>query len=438
MDRARKNVFVVGADEYNQRILDAMPDVERYRFLPVLTFEDVYGGTLAFESALRAAEHIIDAARVPVDAVIGFWDFPVSALVLLLRERYGLPAVRLEELLMCEHKYWSRLVQREVIDEYPPFALVDPDNDRRPPDAIRFPMWIKPVKSFGSMLAFGVDDDAAFAAALTQIKEGIGWIGAPFDALLEHVSLPARIAAVGGRMCLAEEAITGRQLTVEGYQYHGDVVIYGIVDSVRYDNSPSFQRFEYPSSIPDRVAARLADIASRLVHRIGLESMTFNIEFFWDPGTDAVTLLEINPRHSQSHAELFAHVDGMSNHEVMLRLALGEAPLVRHRQGRYRIAAKCFARRFTDGIVRRCPSAEEIMAIERVVPGVSIVLAAREGDVLSRLKRQDSYSYHLASIYIGADDDADLRSKFHHTIASLTFEIDDTGPLPARLETGAP
>jgi hypothetical protein len=425
MMATHKNVFVLGMDEHNHKVLQTMRDADQYRFHPVLSFDDIYGEEIAFGEALFEAQQVLDAFDGPIDAIIGFWDFPVSSLVPLLRQRYGLPTASVEEVVMCEHKYWSRLVQQRVIDEYPPFALVDLDRDEPPPLNLRFPMWVKPVKSFSSVLAFGVADEQAYADALDRIREGIGWIGEPFEELLKYVELPPEIAAVGGQACLAEEALTGRQLTVEGYRFRDEVVLYGVVDSVRYDDSPSFQRFQYPSSLPEPVIDRLTDISRRLVTEIGLERNTFNIEYFWDPGTDAIFLLEINPRHSQSHAELFADVDGMSNHEAMLRLALDRDPEFPRGQGRYDVAAKCFVRRFSDGVVRRHPTPEEIEAIEAAVPGATIDLAVHEGDVLSHTKEQDAYSYQLASVYIGASDEAELTGKFDQVVAALPYEIDD-------------
>lgn len=423
----RKNVFVLGFDEHNSRILQDMPDAAECEFHPLLTFDEIYGEEIKFGDVLAAAKRELDAFDGPIDAIIGFWDFPVSSILPLLRRRYGLPTASLEEVVMCEHKYWSRLVQQKVIDEYPPFGLVDPEHDTQPPEGLRHPMWVKPVKSFSSVLAFGVADDDAFRDALGKIREGIGWVGEPFDALLAHVDLPPEIAAAGGQVCLAEEAITGQQLTVEGYRYRDEVVIYGVVDSVNYENSPSFLRYQYPSSVPEQVIKRLTDISRRVVEAIGLEQMTFNIEYFWDPGTDAISLLEINPRHSQSHAELFEDVDGMANHEVMLRLALDRDPDFPRGKGRYGIAAKWFVRRFSDGVVLRHPSPEEIEAIQHIVPGTTIELYAHAGDRLSELHKQDSYSYELATVYIGAADEVELTARFEQVVAALPFEIEDVG-----------
>lgn len=419
------NVFVIGHDDHNQQILDAMPDAAYCEFHPLATFEEIWGDEISFHDVLASAQRQLDAFDGSIDAIIGFWDFPVSSLLPLLRKRYGLPTASLEEVIMCEHKYWSRLVQRQVIDEVPPFALVDPETAVDPPDGVRFPMWVKPVKSFGSVLAFGVADVDAYREALAKIREGIGWVGKPFDALLEYVDLPPEIEAAGGQTCLAEEALIGRQLTVEGYRYQGEVVVYGVVDSVNYENSPSFLRYQYPSTLPDSVIDRLAEISTKVVKAIGLEGMTFNIEYFWDPGTDTINLLEINPRHSQSHAELFADVDGMANHQAMLRLALGRDPEFPRGKGRYGAAAKWHVRRFDDGVIRRVPTPEEIAAIQHIVPGTTIELTVHEGDRLSELNRQDAYSYQLASVYVGAADEHDLITKYDQVLAALRFEIDD-------------
>ncbi|MGH3822606.1 MAG: hypothetical protein ACRDRA_07165 [Pseudonocardiaceae bacterium] len=197
------------------------------------------------------------------------------------------------------------------------------------------------------------------------------------------------------------------------------------MDSITHNENPSFVRYQYPASIPDRVTGRMADISDRIVRQIGLEHTTFNIEFFWDENTDALGVLEINPRHSQSHAELFAHVDGAANHLAMVRLALGRDPELPHSQGLYQIAAKWFVRHWNDGVVRRRPSKQEIERVQREIPGVTVDLTVKEGDRLSELMGQDSYSYNIANIYLGAQDEAELTEKYQRCLRALPFDISD-------------
>ncbi|MPZ67377.1 MAG: ATP-grasp domain-containing protein [Pseudonocardiaceae bacterium] len=420
-----ENVFVLGLDEHNEKLLQELPESGQYRFHQLLSYEEIYGEEIRLNGLLDKAQRKLESFDGRVDAIIGCWDFPVSTMLPILRARLGLPGAPLEEFVKCEHKYWSRLEQQKVIDEYPRFGLVDPEHDQDPPDGVSYPLWVKPVKSFASMLAFGVTDQQEFRDALAQIRAGIDWVAEPFDALLEYVDLPPEIAAAGAHACLAEEAISGQQVTLEGYRFQGEVHIYGVVDSVRYENSPSFLRYQYPSSLPTEVSLRMAEIAHKVIKGVGLEGTPFNIEFFWEPDNDVIRLLEVNTRHSQSHAELFYQVDGASSHQVMLRLALGRDPELPRRQGAYPIAAKWFLRRFSDGIVRHPPTAEEIDRVLRDIPGVSVEVSVQAGDRLSELHRQDTYSYRLASVWIGASDETELTTKFAQVAVALPFQIDN-------------
>jgi hypothetical protein len=426
-----RNVFVLGLDDANLATLEALPNAEDFRFHPLLTLKELKRGPdVPVQGLLDKAAAQLEAFDGPVDAVVGYWDFPVTMMVPLLCERLGLPSPSLASVLRCEHKYWSRLLQADVIDEVPRFAVVDLDvEDPRPPD-FGYPLWLKPVKSFASQFAYHVEDDATFRAAVDRIGANIDRIGRPFQWAMDMVDRPDEVRAAGGRACLAEETIRGRQATVEGFSRNGDVTIYGTVDSLLYPGTTSFLRYQYPSTLPERVVARMSELSRTVIPHIGLDSSTFNVEFFWDEATDTVTLLEVNPRHSQSHAKLFADVDGAANHAYMLDLALGTAPRVAHREGRANVAAKWFLRRFTDGVVRRSPSAEDLGHCEREVPGVAIEVVAREGNRLSELFDQDSYSYQLATITVGAEHERELVAKYERCLELLPFVFTDDEQTP--------
>lgn len=102
------------------------------------------GEEIALWDLLDKAGRQLDAFEGSVDAIIGFSDFPVSIMVPLLRQRLdGLRSANLEAVVKCEHKYWSRLEQQKVINEYPQFGLVDPERDVDPPPGMSYPLWIK-------------------------------------------------------------------------------------------------------------------------------------------------------------------------------------------------------------------------------------------------------------------------------------------------------
>lgn len=423
-DQQPRTIAVPGLDDHNREVLERLPGAERYRFLPLLSIEELqYGDDIPVLELLEKAKAELDRAG-RVDGVIGFWDFPVSTMVPLLCAHLGTPGPTLDAVLRCEHKYWSRLEQRAVIDECPKFALVDPDDDKDPPEDVPFPMWVKPVKSFSSDLAIKVRDAEEFRSALAEIAEGIGRIGEPFAAIMDLDDPPQELAEQGGRVCVAEEAVSGRQVTLEGWVRDGELHVLGAVDTVNRDDVPSQDRFVYPSTVPDSVVERMTSVTDRIVRRVGLDHTTLNVEFFWDADTDRLAVLEVNPRHSQSHAELFADVDGAPNHLAMVRLALGEDPAMPHREGRHAIAAKWFLRRLDDGVARRVPTPDEIAAAEREVPGATVDVIVAEGDRLSELPDQDNYSYKIANIYVGGSDEQELAERFRRCTELLPFEFD--------------
>ncbi|WP_345610676.1 ATP-grasp domain-containing protein [Pseudonocardia adelaidensis] len=400
-----------------------MPGHERQTFVPLLTDSEMQEGEVSIPDLLDRAVRELDGRAAPVDAVIGFWDFPISTLVPLLADRYGLHAAPLEAVVKCEHKYWSRLEQQQVTDAHPRFGLVDLDVPRLP-DGMRYPVWLKPVKSYSSELAFHVEDDQGFDDAVAEIREGIGRLGRPFEQVLDRLDLPPGIAEVGGQACLVEEALSGARAATEGYVHDGEVVVYGVLDSITYPGRSSFLRHQYPSQLPDLVQKRLVEVSERVIGRVGLNWTTFSVEFFCDPDSGDVALLEINPRHSQSHAELFAAVDGIANHHAMVQLALGRAPDLPTGEGPYEIAAKWYHRRFEDGVLRRGPSPGEIERIEREIPGVRLTPVPREGQRLSELLGQDSYSFELTDVIVGARDEAELQAKYERAVGALTYEFD--------------
>ncbi|MFJ6852223.1 acetyl-CoA carboxylase biotin carboxylase subunit family protein [Streptomyces sp. NPDC091271] len=425
----RENIFVVGLDDSNLPMLEAVPDAGSYRFHRLLTVKELQEGEVSVPALMDWARAVLDAHEGSIDAIVGYWDFPVSTLVPMLGKEYGVRTTSLESVVKCEHKYWSRLEQQKVIDEYPRFGRVDLEtDDPKPPEGVNFPMWLKPALAYSSELAYGVSDMEEFRAAVDKIRAGIGRVGRPFDSVLDLLDLPPEMQDVGGQVCLAEEAMTGIQVAVEGYVHGGRATVYGVLDSINYPASPCFLRHQYPSSLPAPVIQKLHEVSERTMEQIGMDEATFSIEYFYDPKTQDISLLEINPRHSQSHAELFDYVDGAPNHHRMISLALGRDPELTGGKGPYAVAAKWYYRWFGDGKVHEVPTPERIAAIEREIPGVRIDVVPEEGQKLSTVSGQDSYSYEVAHIFTGGDDEEDLRGKFDRCVAALGLTFDETEP----------
>lgn len=420
------NVFVLGLDDPGLAELTALPDAERYTFHQLLTIEELQGGTISLPDLLDHAQHDLDAFDETIDAIVGYWDFPVTVMVPILCDRYGLPTKSLQAVVKSEHKYWSRLEQQQAIDEYPGFDMMDVhDASATLPWHMTYPAWVKPIKSFSSEGAHRVESDEELQSALTEEREAPERVGSAFDYVLGMLDLPEEIADIEGGSYMVEEAAAGSQHTVEGYSWGGHVEIIGLVDSFNYDNAPSFLRYQYPSTLPDAVQERIFDVSRRVITQIGLDNSTFNVEYFWNAAAQRLRLLEINSRHSQSHAFLFRHVDGQPNHLVMLDLALGHEPRMPSRQGDAAIAAKWMLRHFSDGIVRNVPTSEELHAIEQRYDATRIEVLVGEDDRLSDADTEDSYSFTLAELFIAGDTEQQLRDIFDECSAMLAIEIED-------------
>lgn len=421
-----KNIFIVGLDEFNLIKLKSLSRATEYNFHPLLRYEEIRGvESYSFQELLEKAQAKLEEFQGTIDAIVGYFDFPISDMVPILCKKQGLTSASLESVVKCEHKYWSRLEQRKSIpDNIPNFDIFDPfDEQALAKISLEYPFWIKPIKSFRSFLGFRINSDEEFYESVAQIREQIESISEPFNNLLEYLNLPPEVATLPGRSCLAEEIIAGRQCTLEGYVFHGEITIYGVVDSIRYPHSSTFSRYQYPSKLPQHSQEEMIEVTKRLIKQIGYDNAPFNAEFFYDEEQEKAWFLEINPRISQSHGDLFEKVDGTPHHQIMVDLALGNQPRFPHREGKYKYAAKFLERRFQDGQVVKVPNEKEITALQEQIPDTLIDIFIKPGMRLSDLANQDSYSYEVADILLGANSEQELLEKHRQCLEGLGFEF---------------
>ena len=114
-------------------------------------------------------------------------------------------------------------------------------------------------------------------------------------------------------------------MTLEGYVQGGRVTTVGITDSVKYEGTDSFERFEYPSKLSEEHQAELSAIAARVMPAFGFECGFFNIEFFVKPDCPP-SLVEVNGRIASQFAPLVQELHGRSTYDALFQLACGEDP----------------------------------------------------------------------------------------------------------------
>ena len=432
---ARPRLLVVGMDGHHAPTL---AEICRARGVTLTRLFDVAEvrrtATYDVDALLDRAERAYTAAE-KVAGIACYWDMPSSYLAATLAERHGLATPGVQAVTTVEHKYWSRCVQQEVVPEVTPaFALVDP----RQPDAadhvdLAFPFWLKPVKSASGHLAIRIEDREQLEQAIRRLRQGTSQLGPAFQRIVDRLTLPTSIANAPASAAIAEELLVGDQVTLEGYALDGEVVVYGCFDIHREANGCTFASYTYPSQLSSMVRARMEQAARTLMSKLRWDHGAFNIEFFHDPATGSIRLLEVNPRISQEHAHLMRWVDGVSNLELMVDLALGRQPSLHHprHRDRFPVAAKFFLRAYEDGVVGGVPSFEVVDAIERDHDPCRIVLLVGEGDRLAHLRCQEPYSYAVAYVYLAGSDHADLERRYESVVHALGLRI-----LPVDTSTG--
>ena len=207
-----KNVFVMGLNDFNRALLERVRGAEDYAFHTLVANEKVEEPErYRIRELLSEAEAQLAAFPGRVDAVVGYIDIPVGALLPILCAKRGLPTPTLEAVLRCQNKYWARLEQERVVPEHVPrYCLVDPFAARPEAALTRdYPFWLKPVKSAGSFLGFRIGGPRQFRDKLAVIRAEIGRLAEPFDFLMDHAGLRDGPVALNFSHCVAEQLVGG-------------------------------------------------------------------------------------------------------------------------------------------------------------------------------------------------------------------------------------
>ncbi len=354
-----------------------------------------------------------------ISAVIGTHDYPGSIIASIISEKLGLCSVSTMANIICQHKYYSRLHQKDIFPwAVPEFKLVDPFEPiiKLPFD---LPFFLKPVKSFFSIFATRIDTRDQYVDMLGKCRSHFSSFMGPFNKLIQKYSS----LELDGNFLIAEKLAQGSQLTLEGYISDGLFEVIGITDSIMYPGSISFRRFDYPSRIAGHAVSKMSDIARKLLRHIGFYNGIFNIEFFYNPRQETIKIIEINPRMCSQFADLMEKVNGLNTYRTQLDIVLGIRPS-QPAGGKYSVASSFVLRKFKDQIVTRLPCPEEIANIEKEFPEARIEIYGQLGKKLSCFM-QDNSSYLYAIINLGAKNKKELFEKFSTCKNMLKFSFID-------------
>ena len=352
-----------------------------------------------------------------IDGVMSTEDYPGSIFSSIVAKHAGKLAPDPMAVLRCQHKYYSRIDQKQYVPEATPaFQLINPKDFSSKTLQLPFPLFIKPVKAFFSFFANRANTLPELESSIAQSLIPEAFL-TQFNWFLQQYSP----FTIDGNYLIAESLLEGTQVTVVGSSFNKKITIHGVVDSIMFDNTICFKRFEYPSSLPLTIQQRMAAICRRIIKSIEYDNGMFNIELMYNPKTDEIHIIEINSRMPSQFADLFEKVDGLNLYESLCNGVLGIAHN-KNRIGMHQIAASFVLRTFEDKKVVRAPSQKEIEKIMELVPDARVKIMIQEGQNLSD-EFQDGKSYRYGLIHLGARDKQELLEKYEFCKQLLPFEF---------------
>jgi hypothetical protein len=341
----------------------------------------------------------------------------------LLAERMGWPGTPVAAVLACQHKLHARQVlERVAPDANVPFAALDARYGDPIPHGLRYPSFAKPVKAAFSVLARRVANRSQLTA-LTRFGPLEQWIihrlVEPFDAIAR-----ARLGDVpSAHGMLLEEPIDAPQYNLDGYAFDGEVRALGVCDALMYPGTGAFLRFERPSRLAERVRERALDVATRFLNAVGFSHGFFNMEFFYDATTDALKVIEFNPRLASQLADLYRRVDGIDAHAGSLAMAHGRNPQrAMHCRPSAGAAASFVFRSFDTTTVPGMPARSRLRTFFDRFPDAWLQAMPKQGRGLARdFKWLGSHRYGV--MHLGGDDAFDLHDRYRRACMLLGWPV---------------
>jgi biotin carboxylase len=338
----------------------------------------------------------------------------------LLAERMGWPGTPVNAILASQHKLVARQVRQRVAPEANlPFELMPAAYGEPVPEGLHYPLFVKPVKAAFSVLAREVRsrDELQRHTRFGPWERGvIRRRVEPFEQLARQ-----RLGAdaPSAHRMLLEQPVRAAQYNLDGYVFNGEVRPIGVVDAHMYPGTQAFMRFELPSRLPADVQARALDVARRFLQAVGFTHGLFNMEFFFDPASDRLTVIEFNPRMASQFSDLYLRVRGLDLHAIALALAHGEDPAALPLAEPVAGAAASFVYRVFSPdtpVAQPTPARRQALA-QRFPDALLLPFPKPAGSIARDFKWLGSYRYGI--VHLGGRDAADLRVRCEAASAVL-------------------
>ncbi len=338
----------------------------------------------------------------------------------LVAEAAGLPGTSPDAVIACQHKLHARRVLQQVCPEANVrFSELEAQYGGPIPQGLAYPSYVKPVKAAFSVLARPVRHERELHEHTRFGKREL-WVIRRLVEPFERVARE-RLPGLGtAHRMMLEEPLRAPQYNLDGYVFNGQLQVLGVVDAVMYPGTQAFMRWDLPSRLPCAVGARAADVARRFLAAVGFTHGLFNMEFFHEPASDRLSVIEFNPRLASQFGDLYRRVHGVDAHAIGLALALGQDPAALPRTEPTAGAAASFVYRTFDlrDTVPAMPGPWQVARLAREFPDAMLFTYPKSGHSLARdFKWLGSHRYGI--LHLGGRDVHDLRRRCEAASALL-------------------
>jgi len=378
---------------------------------------------LPFINVSRIIEKLCKKVRTEnFDSVLSSDEYIGAIIAAGVAKKLGLGGANPADIILSQHKYYCRLQQQINCPEASVDCQLIPQKiDDSFTSELAYPFFVKPVKGTFSLFAKKVNS----AAELTK-HLSFNWyerivlrsITKPFNQLLRKFSA----LEYDANFFIGEELIDGVQVTLDGFVWENDVTICGIVDSIMFEGTNIFERFEYPSKLKPEVQERMNQIVSNLITGMKFDQLQFNVELFYNYELDSIHIIEINPRLSYQFGDLYENVDGMNTYQILLDLSQNKKPKFTKSAGQFEYTASFVLRTFKGKELKAIPQKGDIDDFNQRYPESNIRVYGKKGTKMSNEMRAIG-SYRYGIVNVGAHSLLDLFAIFEDVKDSLPFKF---------------
>ncbi len=342
----------------------------------------------------------------------------------LVAEQLGLPGTAPAAILAAQHKLHARRVLQRVCPEANlPFSELNAAYGADIPAGLDYPSFVKPVKAAFSVLARQVRSRAELQAH-TRFGQFELWVIRSLVEPFERICRDRLPEAGSAHRLLLETPVQAPQFNLDGWVFNGQARALGVVDAVVYPGTQAFMRWDFPSQLPSTVQQRALAVAQTFLSAIGFSHGLFNMEFFHDPVTGKLSVIEFNPRLASQFSDLYRRVHGIDPHALSLALAMGQDPLTLVPQAgiadtpRAGAASSLVYRAFSADELPPMPGAAQCAELRRQFPDALLYTFPKRGHALDRdFKWLGSCRYGI--LHLEGRDEQHLRERAEAASALL-------------------